>query len=124
MHPLEEVVRAKSFMGESEVDSLNFKSGKSRCFSNGVASDAGVTSHSCEHLSGFDEVFVWSVGRGCRGRKSMLVSESFGEWLGVDLVGRHAHVEPRTRTRFSSAEEHLFKIWGVKHRSHVGERGP
>ena len=110
-------------MGECEVDSLNFKSGKGRCFSNGVASDAGVTSHSSEHFSGFDEVFVWSFGRRSRGLQAMMVSESFGEWLGVDLEGRHAHVEPRTRTRFSCAEEHLFKIRSVKHRSHMGERG-
>lgn len=57
MHPLEEVVATESLMGEGEVDALDLEGSKCGSFTNGMAGDAGISSHACEHLAGFDEVF-------------------------------------------------------------------
>ena len=55
-HPLMIISRTKSFVGDPEIDTLNFEGSESWLFVDGMAGDAGITSHTNELLANFNLV--------------------------------------------------------------------
>ena len=123
-HPLVEVILAEAVVSESEIDTLNFKSGDRLLVVDPVASDAGVSFDPDNLFADFDESGIGFCFGRLRFRKAVVMGEPGGEFGGVVIEGRHAHFEPRARAWIGGAHEHFAEVARVEHRSHVGEGRP